>query len=55
LDEVVSKFCLLTETSTSIILNAVRENHALQPARLIRDAKGHSAKKIGQKRRVPGK
>jgi Lrp/AsnC family transcriptional regulator, leucine-responsive regulatory protein len=32
LDDVVSKFCLLTETSTSIILNAVRENHALLPA-----------------------
>jgi Lrp/AsnC family transcriptional regulator, leucine-responsive regulatory protein len=32
LDEVVTKFCLLTETSTSIILNAVRENHPLLPA-----------------------
>jgi Lrp/AsnC family transcriptional regulator, leucine-responsive regulatory protein len=32
LDDVVSKFCLLTETSTSIILNAVRENHPLLPA-----------------------
>jgi Lrp/AsnC family transcriptional regulator, leucine-responsive regulatory protein len=32
LDEVVSKFCLLTETSTSIILNVARENHALLPA-----------------------
>ncbi len=32
LDEVVSKFCLLTETSTSIILNVARENHPLLPA-----------------------
>jgi Lrp/AsnC family transcriptional regulator, leucine-responsive regulatory protein len=32
LDDVVSKFCLLTETSTSIILNAVREHQALVPA-----------------------
>ena len=31
LDDVVTKFCLLTETSTSIILNAVRENHPLLP------------------------
>jgi Lrp/AsnC family transcriptional regulator, leucine-responsive regulatory protein len=32
LDEVLAKFCLLTETSTSIILNVARENHALLPA-----------------------
>ena len=32
LDEVVSKFCLLAETSTSIILNVARENHPLLPA-----------------------
>ena len=32
LDAVVSKFCLLTETSTSIILNTARENHPLLPA-----------------------
>jgi Lrp/AsnC family transcriptional regulator, leucine-responsive regulatory protein len=32
LDDVVSKFCLLTETSTSIILNVARENHPLLPA-----------------------
>jgi Lrp/AsnC family transcriptional regulator, leucine-responsive regulatory protein len=36
LDEVVSKFCLLTETSTSIILNAARENHPLLPALRVR-------------------
>jgi Lrp/AsnC family transcriptional regulator, leucine-responsive regulatory protein len=50
LDEVVTKFCLLTETSTSIILNAVRENHALQPARLVRSAQGHPAKSLRKKR-----
>jgi Lrp/AsnC family transcriptional regulator, leucine-responsive regulatory protein len=51
LDEVVTKFCLLTETSTSIILNAVRENQPLQPVRLIRDAhRGNPAKKISKKR-----
>jgi Lrp/AsnC family transcriptional regulator, leucine-responsive regulatory protein len=51
LDEVVTKFCLLTETSTSIILNAVRENQPLQPVLLIRDAhRGNPAKKISKKR-----
>jgi Lrp/AsnC family transcriptional regulator, leucine-responsive regulatory protein len=38
LDEVVSKFCLLTETSTSIILNVARENHPLLPVLLTRTA-----------------
>lgn len=33
LDAVVTKFCLLTETSTSIVLNAPRENAAVLPAR----------------------
>jgi Lrp/AsnC family transcriptional regulator, leucine-responsive regulatory protein len=33
LDAVVSKFCLVTETSTSIVLNAVREHHPVRPAR----------------------
>jgi Lrp/AsnC family transcriptional regulator, leucine-responsive regulatory protein len=33
LDAVVTKFCLLTETSTSIILNTVREHQAMAPAR----------------------
>ncbi|OYU81493.1 MAG: ArsR family transcriptional regulator [Burkholderiales bacterium PBB5] len=33
LDAVVSRFCLLAETSTSIILNAVRERQAMLPAR----------------------
>lgn len=31
LDAVVSKFCTLAETSTSIILKAPREHHALAP------------------------
>jgi Lrp/AsnC family transcriptional regulator, leucine-responsive regulatory protein len=33
LDAVVSQFCLVTETSTSIVLNAVREHHPMRPAR----------------------
>jgi Lrp/AsnC family leucine-responsive transcriptional regulator len=33
LDAVVTKFCLLTETSTSIILNAAREHQPVLPAR----------------------
>ncbi len=33
LDAVVTKFCILTETSTSIVLNAPRENAAVLPAR----------------------
>src|SRR5436190_6197067 len=33
LDAVVTKFCLLTETSTSIVLNAAREHAAVLPAR----------------------
>jgi Lrp/AsnC family leucine-responsive transcriptional regulator len=33
LDAVVTKFCLLSETSTSIVLNAPRENAPLLPAR----------------------
>src|SRR3982751_5302849 len=32
LDAVVTRFCLMTETSTSIILNAPRENAPLLPA-----------------------
>jgi len=32
LDDVLAKFCQLTDTSTSIILKAVRENHALLPS-----------------------
>jgi Lrp/AsnC family transcriptional regulator, leucine-responsive regulatory protein len=32
LDEVLAKFCLLTETSTSIILSVAREYHPLLPA-----------------------
>ncbi|HXD07028.1 MAG TPA: Lrp/AsnC family transcriptional regulator [Burkholderiaceae bacterium] len=33
LDAVVTKFCLLTETSTSIILNAAREHNTMLPPR----------------------
>jgi Lrp/AsnC family transcriptional regulator, leucine-responsive regulatory protein len=33
LDAVVTKFCLLAETSTSIILNAAREHQPMLPAR----------------------
>ncbi|AEG93467.1 Lrp/AsnC family transcriptional regulator [Ramlibacter tataouinensis] len=33
LDAVVTKFCILTETSTCIVLNAPRENAPLLPAR----------------------
>ena len=33
LDAVVTKFCMLTETSTSIVLNMPRENAAVLPAR----------------------
>ena len=33
LDAVVTKFCLLTETSTCIVLNAPRENALVLPAR----------------------
>lgn len=33
LDAVVTRFCLLTETSTSIILNPAREHQPMTPAR----------------------
>ena len=33
LDAVVSKFCIVTETSTCIVLNAPRENGVVLPAR----------------------
>ncbi|MES2956696.1 MAG: Lrp/AsnC family transcriptional regulator [Pseudomonadota bacterium] len=33
LDSVVSKFCVLTETATSIILNPVKEHETMLPAR----------------------
>jgi Lrp/AsnC family transcriptional regulator, leucine-responsive regulatory protein len=36
LDDVVSKFCLLTETSTSIILNVARAHQPLRPVQLLR-------------------
>jgi len=34
LDAVVSKFCILTETATSIILNPAREHQPMLPPRL---------------------
>ena len=33
LDEVVTRFCIVTETSTSIILNAAREHRTMLPPR----------------------
>ena len=33
LDAVVSKFCIVTETATCIVLNAAREQHVVLPAR----------------------
>jgi Lrp/AsnC family leucine-responsive transcriptional regulator len=33
LDAVVTKFCILAETSTSIMLNAPRDNAMVLPAR----------------------
>ena len=33
LDAVVTKFCILTETSTAIILNRIREHQPMSPAR----------------------
>jgi len=41
LDQVVSRFCLLTETSTAIVLNAVREHQPMLPPR--RDPGARSA------------
>ena len=46
LDNVVSGFCLLTETSTSIVLNVEREHQAMLPPK--RDA----AKPAGRKRKA---
>jgi Lrp/AsnC family transcriptional regulator, leucine-responsive regulatory protein len=43
LDDVVSRFCLLTETSTSIVLNVEREHQAMLPPR--RDAAKPAARK----------
>lgn len=54
LDEVVTKFCLLTETSTSIILNAARENYALQPVRLVRSSQGNLSKNLSKKKPAAG-
>jgi Lrp/AsnC family transcriptional regulator, leucine-responsive regulatory protein len=44
LDAVVSRFCLLTETSTSIVLNVVREDQPMLPPR--RDAAKSAARKL---------
>ena len=33
LDSVLGRFCIVTDTSTAIVLNAVRENAAVLPAR----------------------
>ncbi len=33
LDTVVSKFCLIADTSTAIVLKVPRENHVMRPAR----------------------
>lgn len=54
LDEVVSKFCLLTETSTSIILNIARERAALRPVQLVRSSISLSRKILKQKEVTPG-
>jgi len=43
LDAVLSKFCALTETSTAIVLNAVRQHQPMAPAR--RDGIKPSARK----------
>ena len=44
LDAVVTKFCILTETSTAIVLNAPRENAPVLPAR--RENIKHSIQKV---------
>jgi Lrp/AsnC family transcriptional regulator, leucine-responsive regulatory protein len=54
LDEVVTKFCLLTETSTSIILNIARERLALRPVQLVRSAQGNPPKTLSKKQPVAG-
>jgi len=46
LDAVVSKFCLMTETATSIILNVVRANEPMLPPQ--RDAAKASRGKTGK-------
>jgi Lrp/AsnC family transcriptional regulator, leucine-responsive regulatory protein len=53
LDEVVTKFCLLTETSTSIILNIAREHQPLRPVQLLRSTEGNLTKNLKQKRASP--
>src|SRR5437868_7914094 len=40
LDAVVTKFCILTETSTSIVLNMPRENAQVLPARHVEHDRG---------------
>jgi Lrp/AsnC family transcriptional regulator, leucine-responsive regulatory protein len=43
LDDVVSRFCLLAETSTSIVLNVEHEHQAMPPPK--RDAAKPAARK----------
>jgi Lrp/AsnC family transcriptional regulator, leucine-responsive regulatory protein len=54
LDEVVTKFCLLTETSTSIILNIAREHQPLRPVQLVRSLQGNSSKNLSKKQPLAG-
>lgn len=46
LDAVLSKFCILTDTSTSIILNPVRQHQPMAPARR-EDVKASPKKVLG--------
>jgi Lrp/AsnC family transcriptional regulator, leucine-responsive regulatory protein len=54
LDEVVTKFCLLTETSTSIILNIAREHQPLRPVQLVRSTQGNPSKSLSKKQPLAG-
>jgi Lrp/AsnC family transcriptional regulator, leucine-responsive regulatory protein len=54
LDEVVTKFCLLTETSTSIILNIAREHQPLRPVQSVRSAQGNPPKNLSKKQPLTG-
>jgi Lrp/AsnC family transcriptional regulator, leucine-responsive regulatory protein len=54
LDEVVTKFCLLTETSTSIILNIAREHQPLRPVQLVRSTQGNPSKDLSKKQPAAG-
>jgi Lrp/AsnC family transcriptional regulator, leucine-responsive regulatory protein len=54
LDEVVTKFCLLTETSTSIILNIARDHQPLRPVQLVRSTLGNLPKNPSKKQLSAG-